>query len=269
MDSGVDTNGNETLDNTEITATAYVCNGIYGNDGLINTTNEPAGTNCENGGIKIASGVDFNGDGTLDENEITATAYACSGLDGKISLVNITDEASGSSCENGGIKIDAGVDNDGDQTLDDDEIQITRYVCNGGSTPVSPVIELSFTFFSSGTISTFSNSYNAVGELLNFDKTTYSEADSIIFTADLSSNGSDAIASYADLYNTTDDMIIEDSEISSSLDFANKVFIRSGNLLPGLPDKGIDMSLRLRSDPGAPDASASFVNAKLLIYNSN
>ena len=131
IDSGVDTNGDGTLDDSEITATAYVCNGIDGNNSLTKITNEAAGTNCENGGLKIDSGVDTNGDGTLDDNEISATAYVCNGIDGNNSLTKITNEAAGTNCENGGLKIDSGVDTNGDGTLDDTEISATAYVCNG------------------------------------------------------------------------------------------------------------------------------------------
>lgn len=131
IDSGVDINGDGTLDSNEITATAYVCNGVNGNNGLIRTTNELAGDNCENGGIKIDSGIDSDANGTLDDTEITSTAYICNGIDGNNSLTKITNEASGNNCENGGVKIDSGVDTNGDGTLDDSEVTATAYVCNG------------------------------------------------------------------------------------------------------------------------------------------
>ncbi|WP_298550275.1 hypothetical protein [uncultured Algibacter sp.] len=131
IDSGVDVNGNGTLDADEITTTAYVCNGIDGNDGLIKTTNEAAGINCENGGLKIDSGIDANSNGTLEDDEITATAYVCNGIDGNNSLTKITDEAAGTNCENGGLKIDTGVDTNGNGVLDDTEIRATAYACNG------------------------------------------------------------------------------------------------------------------------------------------
>ena len=50
-----------------------------GNASLINTTTEPAGTNCVNGGTKIEVGLDNNNNGTLDSNEIviSMTKYIC------------------------------------------------------------------------------------------------------------------------------------------------------------------------------------------------
>ena len=56
--------------------------GPAGNDGstaLIATSNEPAGNNCANGGVKIEAGVDDNGNGQLDSNEVDSTQYICDG----------------------------------------------------------------------------------------------------------------------------------------------------------------------------------------------
>jgi hypothetical protein len=139
IDSGLDINSNGALEANEVTATAYVCNGIDGNNSLTKITNEVAGTNCENGGLKIDSGIDTNGDGTLDDTEISATAYVCNGNDGNNNLTKITNEAAGTNCENGGLKIDAGVDEDGNGTLDDSEIIATAYTCNGTDGLVSLV----------------------------------------------------------------------------------------------------------------------------------
>jgi hypothetical protein len=61
--------------------------GIAGQDGknaLINTTLEPSGTNCPNGGTKIEVGLDNNSNGVLDNSEINAsqTKYVCNGAQG-------------------------------------------------------------------------------------------------------------------------------------------------------------------------------------------
>jgi hypothetical protein len=54
--------------------------GENGKNSLIKTTNEPAGVNCSNGGVKIEAGLDENMNGILDLNEIddAQTSYVCS-----------------------------------------------------------------------------------------------------------------------------------------------------------------------------------------------
>ena len=56
-------------------------NGVDGKNTLVNTTIEPVGTNCTNGGTKIEVGLDANNNGVLDANEINSslTKYVCNG----------------------------------------------------------------------------------------------------------------------------------------------------------------------------------------------
>jgi hypothetical protein len=59
-------------------------NGTNGLNALIKTTAEPAGSNCANGGTKIETGLDADGNGTLDAGEVNAsqTQYVCNGGSG-------------------------------------------------------------------------------------------------------------------------------------------------------------------------------------------
>jgi hypothetical protein len=52
---------------------------------LINTSDEAAGDNCANGGVKIEVGEDANADGILDTDEVddSLTRYVCNGEDGE------------------------------------------------------------------------------------------------------------------------------------------------------------------------------------------
>lgn len=45
--------------------------GTPGHVALVNTSAEPAGANCADGGTKIEAGVDTNDNGTLDASEVT------------------------------------------------------------------------------------------------------------------------------------------------------------------------------------------------------
>lgn len=91
---------------------------------------------CPNGGIQVDTGIDTNGNGVLDVVEVTATQYVCNGNDGSSgmnSLVAISAETAGSNCADGGNKIEAGVDSNGNGVLDASEVSTTNYICNGAS----------------------------------------------------------------------------------------------------------------------------------------
>ena len=85
IQSGLDSNKNETLDSSEISQTAYVCNGEKGETGtsgltsLVVASDEPASSNCATGGKEIESGLDSNRNGILDSIEVLETDYICNG----------------------------------------------------------------------------------------------------------------------------------------------------------------------------------------------
>jgi hypothetical protein len=56
-------------------------NGVDGKNTLVNTTTEPAGATCANGGVKMEFGLDNNSNGVLETNEIiiSLTKYVCNG----------------------------------------------------------------------------------------------------------------------------------------------------------------------------------------------
>ena len=51
--------------------------GLEGINSLVSVTEEPAGSNCETGGVKITSGLDTNRNNILDTSEITDTQFVC------------------------------------------------------------------------------------------------------------------------------------------------------------------------------------------------
>lgn len=139
--SGLDTNDNGILDEDEIQAEAYLCQGTPGDDGLaalVQVTEEDPGENCWYGGQKIETGSDDDQDGFLDPNEVDYTEYACNGEPGSNgssgynSLVETTPEPPGGNCPGGGQRIDVGLDYNRNGVLDSYEITATDYVCHGG-----------------------------------------------------------------------------------------------------------------------------------------
>ncbi len=117
-DSEATASSNETSDSSVFTSSTVI----------------DAGNVCAAGGIEIDMGFDTNGNETLDDDEVIGTETVCNGEDGQngsVALVTVTSEAAGDSCSLGGLRVDAGVDTNDNDTLDTDEITATEYVCNG------------------------------------------------------------------------------------------------------------------------------------------
>ena len=123
-------------------------NGANGVSTLVTVTPEPPGANCANGGQRIDTGPDSNGNGVLDASEVTQSTYVCNGTngsngsdgatgsngaDGASALVSVTPEPAGANCANGGQRVDVGIDANQNGTLDATEIDQTTYVCNGAN----------------------------------------------------------------------------------------------------------------------------------------
>jgi hypothetical protein len=127
--------------------------GPTGSNGLTAVSSLPAGnTHCPAGGSKLTVGQDTNGNGKLDDTEVTGFSYVCNGAPGAAgpqgvtgetgasapsSLIRTTIEPRGSNCANGGQKIETGLDANGNSVLDDDEVNpnATAYVCDGPCRP--------------------------------------------------------------------------------------------------------------------------------------
>ena len=81
---------------------------------------------CAEGGTVIRSGADEDGDGVLDDGEVTATEVICrEALLSRIAEAPITAE-----CPGGGLAFHSGRDRNGDGALDDDEIERTERDCS-------------------------------------------------------------------------------------------------------------------------------------------
>jgi hypothetical protein len=138
---GTDTNGNNILDDSEINPelTKYVCNGSTGLNSVMRTVPELAGANCATGGTRIQGGTDTNGNNILDDSEINAdlTKYVCNGSTGLNSVMRTVPELAGANCATGGTRIQGGTDTNGNNILDDSEINaaLTQFVCNGTQNP--------------------------------------------------------------------------------------------------------------------------------------
>jgi OmcA/MtrC family decaheme c-type cytochrome len=129
--------------------------GEGGANALTQTSDEPAGPNCSNGGIKVEVGIDANGNGTLDPDEVIAanTSYVCNGDGGNNTLVKTSPEIAGANCPFGGTRIETGLDANDNHTLDPDEIDVaaTNFVCNfGPNGTISPSTGVNVAFKPNG-----------------------------------------------------------------------------------------------------------------------
>ncbi|MEO7734563.1 MAG: hypothetical protein ABIY55_26645 [Kofleriaceae bacterium] len=83
VQAGIDGDGNGQLDDHEATHTDYLCNG--GHEGeptpasqvLVRFLTNAAGAHCPGVGDIVQAGLDGNGNGQLDDNEVTHTDYLC------------------------------------------------------------------------------------------------------------------------------------------------------------------------------------------------
>src|SRR5687767_2037542 len=105
-----------------------------GTSAAVQVVDEPAGANCPAGGQRIDVGPDDNDDGIPDD--VTSTSYVCNGTDGNDAVSYLTasmTEPAGANCANGGVRIAAGPDTNGNSMLDATEITSSSYVCSGAN----------------------------------------------------------------------------------------------------------------------------------------
>lgn len=246
------------------------CNGEDGNIGpsglnsLISTIEEPAGTNCEFGGLKVETGLDDNSNNTLDSNEVLKTDYICS-VAGNNSLLNMVDEPDGTTCANGGIKIDTGIDNNGNNVLEDSEVLISRFICNGVDGGFDEQIRL--IIYGNGTSGSCARSPLLIGELIDFDKRNWVGVDSIVFVPRIYSEFTISNAT-AELYDQTNNDVISNSTLSTNnTDFLG-THLYSGNIYDDLPEAKIDLKIQLSTENSGSNVCITG-KSYLLLYRSN
>lgn len=115
------------LGSTEMLSVPYA---LYAVNGKIGPAGPP---NVLNVGTVVtgATGTPASASITGTSPTQTINLVLPAGANGKISLVKTTAEAAGVNCTAGGTKIESGVDNNGNNTLDAAEVTNISYVCNG------------------------------------------------------------------------------------------------------------------------------------------
>ena len=135
VEYGLDANSNGTLDAAEIDAslTKYICNGAIGATGATGPQGPIGltGATGPQGPIGLTGATGATG---------ATGPQGPAGTNGKNTIVKTTNEAAGTNCPGGGVKLEYGLDANSNGTLDAAEINasLTKYVCNGdpGQHPV-------------------------------------------------------------------------------------------------------------------------------------
>ncbi len=107
---------------------------------LTNVSVIAAGSECANGGLAVQSGVDKNGNGTLDASEVQATQLVCQTVAAKLLSATTAFAPGQNGCEFGGTQTSYGLDDGAgggtaaDGILQAGEIQTTTTSCNAQPT---------------------------------------------------------------------------------------------------------------------------------------
>ena len=157
--AGVDSNGNAALDDAEVQMRTVVCNPPPASPDpktVVRLVEEPVGgAHCAEGGTAVQTGPDTNGNGQLDDEEVTHVDYIC----GDRLLTRIESEPPGANCVAGGVALLAGPDRDHDGVLDDEEVEHTDYACGD-------VLTQNVTIHSNAEVAALANIVEITGTLI-------------------------------------------------------------------------------------------------------
>ncbi|WP_147469998.1 hypothetical protein [Corallococcus sp. AB049A] len=130
VQSGLDRNFNGQLEDGEVTLTDFVCATSVTNV-LLRTRQVTPGEKCALGGQVSHAGHDANGNGLLEDEEISQEVYACDDpapvLSRLRTLPPFTAPCDGD--DQGGLVLEAGGDQNGDAVLSASEVEATAYAC--------------------------------------------------------------------------------------------------------------------------------------------
>ena len=107
------------------------------------------------------------------------------GANGKNSQTVISKEIAGPHCPYGGVKITAGVDQNIDNQLSEDEISDVKYVCDGIDDPISKTTRILIHNDNGGATGASSTTGNQYPAIVKFDKRNWSNLTSIKYSTNI------------------------------------------------------------------------------------
>jgi hypothetical protein len=185
---------------------------------------------------------------------LTSNCKKIEGPEDKISLVDLIVEPAGTNCSSGGFKILTGIDLNGNEILDAEEIQQTKYLCNGIDGAYDK--QINFKLYdgisspngtSLATIYKYSDGY---GGIVKFNIDNYINIDSAIIVAyDLTTrdafNGNIVSGTMKiELFDCKNSQVIANSEINSG-EIPSGSSVSSKNFLNNLPHMDIELGIKL------------------------
>lgn len=178
------------------------------------------------------------------------------GQNGLNSLIRTSEEPKGTNCENGGLNIETGLDKNDNGLLDDEEVETTKYICNGldaSDGGFREIVRFNLAHTNNGPTDTTIHDHNQNG-IVNFNIDNYSRVDSAIFivydivTATGCCGAPDATAEVRiELFDLTNQVAISQSEIVSD-DLPEGTSAISKNISNSFPHQVIDIGIRMIID---------------------
>ncbi|MCY1019497.1 DUF7151 family protein [Pyxidicoccus sp. MSG2] len=127
IQTGVDVDGSGALEDAEVTATDYLCATAVP-DVLVRTQEVRPGDACPHGGQLSRAGHDANGNGELEDGEVTREVYGCMTPATVVARVR-NSEPPPFNCAGQMTSVEAGLDSDRDGELDDAERRTGMNLC--------------------------------------------------------------------------------------------------------------------------------------------
>ncbi|MCP3139535.1 DUF7151 family protein [Pyxidicoccus xibeiensis] len=125
--TGLDLDADGQLDDEEVRRTEYIC-ATATPDVLVRTQQVPPGERCPHGGHVSHAGRDLDGDGLLEDGEITREVYGCTEPEPVLAQVRPLTEPP-FVCAMESTLVEAGVDMDRDGVLDREELRTSVRLC--------------------------------------------------------------------------------------------------------------------------------------------
>lgn len=194
---------------------------------------------------------------------LIVTLTSCKkGDDGLTSLINMTEEQPGANCNTGGYKIETGIDSNRNGQLDIVEVQLTEYVCNGGSGSIINELRLRV---SPGLGNQSAEGWVWSSDLIKFNILNYPGIDSVILVVINAKSYDSSSNIIFDLYDITNDMVIENSEVKTNNTLETQLI--SSNIFSGIPKQEINLGLKIRSEVDGVNGDCR--STYIFLYNSN